>query len=197
MIKLIIFDCYGLVLTSGYPDTAKNLTQKYGGRWQDYQKIMYFKYFNRAAERKITQKEAWQKTVEDLKLPISWQELRDLHYSFFKLDKKAIELNKKLNKDGYRTLLLSKNTRSQFSFAVKKFKLKNRFKNIINTYELNLPKASKATLKVIMKRFKVKPEEIIYADDQANNLKDARTLGVKTILVKNFPQFKKELNKYL
>ncbi len=48
-----------------------------------------------------------------------------------------------------------------------------------------------------MKKFKIKPEEIVYADDQDSNLKDARKLGIKTILVRNFSKFKKELKKSL
>jgi len=48
-----------------------------------------------------------------------------------------------------------------------------------------------------VKRLKVKPQEIVYADDQRNNLVDAKKMGIKTIFVKNFNQFKKDLNKYL
>jgi len=46
MVRLIIFDCYGLVLNEGFPNTFKALTKKYGsprlhigvagGKWQDY-----------------------------------------------------------------------------------------------------------------------------------------------------------------
>ncbi|MBU1036815.1 HAD-IA family hydrolase [Patescibacteria group bacterium] len=196
-IKLIIFDCYGLVLNEGFPNTAKALTKKFGGKYQDYYKVMYKKYFNLAAERKVSQKQAWFKTVERFNLPLTWQELRDLHYSLMKVDQRVINLNQQLNSRGYKTLLLSKNTRSQFSDVCRKFGLKNKFKNVINTWELGLPKASQATLKVILKRFKVKPKEIIYADDQMNNLTDARKMGIKTILVKNFKQLKKELNSLL
>ncbi|PIY96837.1 MAG: hypothetical protein COY66_02830 [Candidatus Kerfeldbacteria bacterium CG_4_10_14_0_8_um_filter_42_10] len=193
MIKLIIFDCYGLVLNEGYPNTAKALAKKYGGPWKKYYEIMYKKYFNLAAERKISQKEAWQNTVDYFQLPITWQELKDLHYHLFKINSQAIELNRELNKKGYKTLLLSKNTRSQFADTCRRFGLKKKFKNVINTWELGLPKASKETLKEIMKRFKVVAHEIIYADDQETNLKDARAMGVKTILVKNYPSFEKEI----
>ena len=68
---------------------------------------------------------------------------------------------------------------------------------MINTWELNLPKASKKTLRVVMKKFKVRAEEIIYADDQENNLIDARQMGIKTILVKNYNHFLRELKKLL
>lgn len=193
MIKLIIFDCYGLVLNEGYPNTAKALAKKFGGRWQDYYNIFYAKYFSLAAIRKITQKQAWLMPVQEMNLPISWQAVRDWHYSLMKLDKRVIALNENLNQSGYTTLLLSKNTRSQLADVSKKFGLKEIFKNIINTWELGLPKASQKTLNLILKKFKVKPEEVIYIDDQAVNLKDARAMGIKTILVKNFKDMKKEL----
>ncbi|MDD5291403.1 MAG: HAD hydrolase-like protein [Patescibacteria group bacterium] len=197
MIKLIIFDCYGLVLNEGYPNTAKALAKKFGGRWQDYHKIFYHKYFNLAATRKITQREAWLKSIKHFGLPVSWQEARDLHYNLMKLDKRAVKLNYELNKRGYTTLLLSKNTRSQMADVTKKFGLKKIFKNIINTWELNLPKASRGTLDLVLKKFKVKLGEVIYIDDNESNLVDGRRMGIKTILIKDFEKMKKELNHYL
>ena len=197
MIKLIIFDCYGLVLNEGYPNTMKALAQKYGGNWRNYQDVFYHKYFNLAATRKIMQREAWLKAIKHFDLPVSWQKVRDLHYNLMKLDKRAVKLNQELNGKGYTTLLLSKNTRSQLADVTKKFGFKKIFKNIINTWELGLPKASEETLNVILKRFQVKPEEVIYIDDQENNLVDARKMGIKTILIKNFKNMKKELEKAL
>ncbi|MBU1039197.1 HAD hydrolase-like protein [Patescibacteria group bacterium] len=197
MIKLIIFDLYGLILSSGYPDTSKYLAKKFGGDWRDYQAIIYKKYFNQAAVRQITQKQAWVLAAKELKLPISWQELRKIHYKLMTLDKRLVKLDKELNKKGYITLVLSKNTRSQLADNCKRFGIKKIFKNVINTWELNLPKASKKTLALVLKRFKVKPEEVIYADDQKANLVDAKEMGIKTIFVKNYQQFKKELDGYL
>lgn len=197
MIKLIIFDCYGLVLNEGYPLTAKAYAKQFGGKWQDYYDIFYKKYFNMAATRQISQKEAWVKPVKYFNLPITWQQARDIHYKLMKLDNRVIKLNQELNKKGYKTLLLSKNTRSQFADTCKRFSFKKKFKNVINTWELNMPKASKKTLRLILKKFKIKPTETIYADDQMGNLVDAKEIGIKTILVKNYNQFKRELDKYL
>ena len=94
--------------------------------------------------------------------------------------------------------MLSKNTRSQFVATKKKFpEVWQSFDKVINTWELGLPKASKKTILTIAKIFKVKPSEIVYIDDQRNNLIEPRKMGVKTIFYQNFEQFKKELNKYL
>ncbi len=196
-VKLVILDCYGIVMNEGYPNTSRALVEKFGGKFEEYQEIMYRKFFNLAALRKISQKEAWQRTVDYFKLPITWQELRDLHYGLIKLNPRAVKLNKELIQKGYKALLLTKNTRSQFVDVNRKYKLGEIFKHMINTWELDLPKASRKTLRLIIKRFKVKANEIVYADDQMANLVDAQEMGMKIIFVKNYQQFEKDLRKYL
>jgi len=197
MIKLVIFDLYGLILSSGYPDTSRYLAKHYGGQPEKYQAVLYKKYFNLAATRKITQKQAWVLAVKELNLPISWQTVRAIHYKLMTLDKRLITLNQRLETKGYTVLVLSKNTRSQLADNCQRFKIKKIFKHVINTWELNLPKASQKTLQVVLNRFKVQPQEVIYADDQEANLIDAKKMGIKTIFVKNYSQFKRELDKYL
>ena len=86
--------------------------------------------------------------------------------------------------------MLSKNTPGQFKETIKQFKIRNTFKNLINTYDLKLPKASVKTIRFVLKKFKVRPEEVIMIDDQAFNLVEPKKLGVKTILYKNFGKMK-------
>lgn len=194
-IKLIIFDAYGVIIKGGYPKTMKVLAKRFKRNWQDLHQVYYTKYFNQAAERKITQKEAWIQPTKELKLPISWQEVRNLHYSFMKPNSPVINLVQKLRKK-YTTLLLSKNTRTQFYDVQKTIPLKKYFDYLINTYEWGLPKASAETIRFLQRRFGVKISEMLYIDDQKINLKEAKKMGVKTIFYQNFKQFKRELKKY-
>jgi FMN phosphatase YigB (HAD superfamily) len=196
-IKLIIFDAYGVILTGGYPDTCKYLAKKFKVNWQDVYDVIYKKYCNKAAMRDITQKEAWENSVRELNLPIKWQEVRSIHYSLMGINKRVAVVAEKYRDSEIRTLLLSKNTRSQFSDVSKMLGFKKYFNDAINTWELGLPKASKKTLDYLMKRYGVKPDEIVYIDDQKENLKEAKKIGVKTIFYQSFEQFLKELNKYL
>ncbi len=197
-IKLIIFDAYGVCLNEGYPNTSKYLARKYGLKWQKVQKILYAKHFNQAALKLISQKTAWQKAIEELNLPLSVGQLKRLHYSLMKTNAKVLKIAANLKKH-YTVVLLSKNTREQFKDVNKKFpELKKTFsKNLINTWEHSLPKASRETVKFLCKKFKVKPGEILYFDDQADNLQAPKLMGVHTVLYKSFFQFKRSLNKYL
>ncbi|MBI5222597.1 MAG: HAD hydrolase-like protein [Candidatus Magasanikbacteria bacterium] len=193
-IKLIIFDAYGVILSGGYPLTSKWLAKKFGLDWQEIYKILYVKYFNLAAEKKITQQEAWVKAIKELDLSITVAELKRNHYKLMGVNRRVLSMVERLKKN-YFVLLLSKNTRGQFADINHLFpELKKTFgKNIINTWEYNLPKASKETLNMVFSRYSVKPDEVVYTDDQDSNLEPAKEIGVKTILYQSFSQFQKDL----
>ncbi len=195
-IKFIIFDAYGVILKGGYPQTCEALGKKFNRDWNEIYEILYKKYFNMAATRKITQKDAWVLAIKELELPIDWKEARDIHYGFMGVNNDVAKFINTIDKN-IPTLLLSKNTRSQFSDAEKLFGFKKYFTHVINTWELGIPKASKKTMRYITKKFKARPEEIIYIDDQKENLVDAKEMGVNTIFFESFAQFKNEFNNYL
>jgi FMN phosphatase YigB (HAD superfamily) len=193
-IKLVIFDVYGVLLYGGYPDTCKLLAEKYNRDWKELYNVIYKFYFNKAAMREISQKEAWQKSIKDLQIPISVEDIKKIHYGLISYNKNIFNFINKI-KNNYKILLLSKNTREQFSYMVSHIPIiKKTFgKNMINTWEYNLPKASEETVSLVCKRFKIRPEEIVYIDDQEENLERAKAMGVKTILYKNFDQFEKAI----
>jgi len=193
-IKLIIFDAYGVILKGGYPPTCKYLAKKYGGDWQQYYAVIYTKYFNQAAERKISQTEAWQKAIVELKLPLSLKELKKVHYGFMDLDQQVIQFIERLKKQ-IKVIMLTKNTRQQLREVNAILNVKKYFP-VINTWEYNLPKASTKTLKFLEKKFRVKAQEMIIIDDQESNLVAGKEAGAKTIFYQNFQQFKKEFKKY-
>ena len=142
-IKLVVLDGYGIIFSRGYPDTIKALARKFSIPGKKLHEVIYKKYFNLAAERKITQKQAWQMPIKELNLPLSWQELRDLHMGLLKINKPTFELVKKIKKK-YPTMMLSKSTRTQFTATKKKFpQVWRSLDAAINTWELGLPKASK------------------------------------------------------
>lgn len=195
--KLIIVDAYGVALLGGFPQTAQHLAKKFpvkGRTWQAIHSIMYTKYFNMAAQRKITQQQAWQNAINDLHLPISVHQLKKIHYSFMSVNMPVIKLLKALPQ---KKLLLSKNTRSQFADAEKLMHFRQYFDDVINTWELRLPKASKETLNYLLDRYKLQPKDIIYIDDQKENLVEAEKMGIHTIFYTSFPLFKIQMEKIL
>lgn len=196
-IKLIIIDFYGVMTKGSYKETCKWLAEKYKLDYDYLYNIIYHKYFALAAVGKITEKQSFALPIKELNLKETWQELRKKHLSFQVLNKSVFSLCLKLQEEGYTILLLSKNTPEQFNYVLKKFRIRKYFKNIINTFDLGLPKSSVKTIKYVLKKYRVKPAEVIMTDDQDFNLVEPKRLGVKVILYKNFKDMKKELAKSL
>lgn len=196
-IRLIVVDFYGVMTRGSYKDTCQWLARKYKLPFDYLYQIIYHKYFSAAAVGKYSERQSFELPAKKLGLKETWQELRAKHLSFQKLRKPVFRLCLDLQKQGYKVLLLSKNTVGQFNYAMRKMSIRKYFKNIINTYYLGLPKGSRKTIKYILKKFKTKPHEVVMIDDQEFNLVVAKAIGVKTILYKNFKQFRKELHRIL
>lgn len=197
MIKLIIVDFYGVMTQGSYRETCQWLSKKYGIGYKKLYDIVYHKYFSAAAVGKITERASFAGPIKEFGFRETWQELRRKHLSFQKLNRPVFDLCRELQRAGFTILLLSKNTPWQFKFALKKLKIRRYFKNIINTYDLKLPKASKKTIQAVLKKFNVSPQEAIMIDDQEFNLVQAEKLGVKTIFCKNIARFKQDVLKQI
>lgn len=197
MIKLIILDLYGVVTRGSYKETCQWLAKKYGGDWHAYYEILYHKYFDQAALGKITEREFFTGALKDFAVPLPWKVVRDKHLSLQTPNKAVVNFGVKLQRRGFSVLVLSKNIPSHMRYLVRKYKLRNFFPHIINTYDLGLPKASPKTMKYILGKFSVKPSEVIMTDDQDFNLVAPKKMGVKTVLFKNTKQFVREVKELL
>lgn len=192
-IKLVVFDCYGVTLFGGYPLTMKKVAKMLTRDWKELHEVFYTKYFNLAAMGKITQEEAWKKPIDELGLDITVEEVKKIHYDLFRLNDKIVSFINTL-KD-VKVVLVTKNTPEQLKDTEKLIPFIRYFDAVINTYDLNLPKASKETQEYIMNKFCVSADEIIYIDDQEENLVQAKKLGIHIILYSDFNRFMREFKK--
>jgi len=138
-IKLIIIDLYGVMIFGSYKDTCKWLVKKYGFDYEKCYQLVYHKYFCRAVARKISEKQSFALTAAELGIKESGDQLRNIHISYFILNRAVLRWAIKKKKEGYKILILSKNTPSQFRYVVNKYSLKKYF-TVINTYYINIDK---------------------------------------------------------
>lgn len=190
--KFIIIDLYGVMSLGSYQDTCRWLCRRYGFDFTECYQTVYHKYFCQAAAKKISEGQSFALAAKELGIRESGPELRRKHLSFQKLNRPVFKLAKDLQAAGYRILLLSKNTPAQFGYTVKNFALRKYFK-IINTYNLGIDKKSPRMINYLLKRYRLSPVEVIMIDDQDFNLAYPKRIGVKTILYKNFRDFRKEI----
>ncbi|MBI4049534.1 MAG: HAD-IA family hydrolase [Candidatus Doudnabacteria bacterium] len=195
--KLIIVDYYGVLTRGSYRETCMWLAKKYKIPYAKLYDVIYYKYFNQAAMGKISEKKSLEGPIQELGLNETPESILKKHISFQVTNKSVFKLMFKLQKEGYKILILSKNTPPQFKAALKKLGTRKYFRNIINTFDLRLAKGSKKTMQFVLRKFKVKPQQAVFIDDQDFNLIEAKKMGVKTIHYQGFRDFQKKLSKYL
>lgn len=187
MKKLIIFDFHGVILRGSMKELAYWAAKVQKKTFKEMYDIIYWKWFSRASEGKISEKEFFEKAAKEVGMPGKGAKLRQVHVAAQKLNRSVTKYAEDIQKRGHTVLLLSKNTPPQFKEYIRKFGLQRKFPNIINTFDLKLPKASKETVNYLLKRFGVKAKDCYFIDDQAQNLVVPKKFGMHVHLYKNFP----------
>lgn len=194
MIKVILFDFTGVVVTGGHKKLCKILAEKYHLPAEEIYEVLYTKYFNSFAENKISEQVAYEEPIKIFSFKETWQELAEMYLRTHVINPPMVEYIGELKKK-YKCVLLTKNIKRYLAWEREKFGLDALFDDIINTQEINLPKASVETLNYVFDRFQVKPPEVLYVDDQESNLTDAKKLSVHTVFYQTFEQVKSEFEK--
>ena len=192
MIKLILSDLTGVVITGGHKKLCKILSDKYHIPADELYSVIYTEYFNKFATNQITEQQAYDGPIQKFSFKETWQELADMLMHVHKTNAPMIKLIKKL-KEKYQMILLTKNIPRYLQWYKQEFFLEDLFHDIINTYDIHLPKASEETIRHVLDKYQVKPGEVVYIDDQEENLKQANKIGVHTILYENFNQVEQEI----
>ena len=194
-IKLILIDFNGVAVLGDHKATAKHFGKIYKTPWKKEFDVFYTKYFNLVVTNKISESEGWRRPVKELDWKVDWREIRKWHLEQQRLNPPVISMIRKLRLEGYQVVLLSKNLIGWFRLFEKRLRFRQHFHYAINTQEINLPKASSETMRWVFRRFNVKPRDVLYIDDQEQNLVAPKRLGVHTILYQSFAQCKREVAK--
>lgn len=196
MIKALIFDIGGVTVL---PGGTKELRKEYSKVLNiNFQKFNYVWYKNRIPLRdgKINIKKFWDNVLMDLNKDYDIKKLNKIMYKHGKANKDILNFIK-FNKKKYKIAALTNNIKEWFSSHKKRFKLNKYFDVIITSFDTGLAKPNKKIYFLILKKLKLKPNECLFIDDYHKNINTAKKLGMKTILYRNFKQFKTDFNKII
>lgn len=103
-----------------------------------------------------------------------------------------------LKQEGYRVYLLSNYPKSLFALhAREKFTFTDAVDGRIVSGYVRLVKPDPEIYRLLCMTYDLKPEECVFLDDRADNVKTAAALGFHTIRFQNYEQAKAELEKLL
>jgi len=193
-IKLVILDLHGVILNGDYWITARKLSRDYGVGVQEAYDALYEQHCL-ASLKKIPGDQVFPRAIKNLGLIADSDKVWKYHLKVTsRRNESIIAYIQVLRRKGYMVIGLSKSFPLLFQGNMKGSHVMERheFDDMVNSYDLNLPKASKQTIHVLMKKFNIiDPHDIIYVDDQDSNLKNPREMGVRTYLYDNFKNMRK------
>jgi len=196
MIKVIIFDCNGVFTTNSLAENLDVFSKVFGF---DRKKLEpeYIRLSNMAIMGRMTSLEVCQKLIEKFGMQTSAEEIKKVWVGTFvgapDIDtyKYALELSRE-----YRLCLFS-NYSDIFDEISKKLKLDDLFssKMIFISSGISLMKPDKRAFSYVLNKIGCQPEEVIFIDDQENNIEQALSMGITSILFKDTNQLKIEMAK--
>lgn len=196
MIKVILFDIGGVVKKMDYNKICNDFEFQIGASTNSV--FVYTKInFKKLIKGKISLNQFWKDmkklSTKNVSLQKAWIEATEKNTT---VDYRLISLIKDLRKN-YVVGVLSNVSYSRL-FTDRKINLYKDFDFTIFSCKEGLQKPNKNFYLLAIKRIKVKPKEILFIDDNTDNIKSARDTGLNAVLYKykQINKLKKEFKKF-
>jgi len=199
-ITTIVFDVGGVQYFYDHMRAAKPMAKYLGISARKIYKVLTMHAhkpgFTRMSELKSTETQYWKEFVRILKIEkYNYKELTNLWNKIFYSNKQMLRLIPKLAKK-YKLGILSNMDMGHKKYLLFK-KIDKQFpkKNIIWSCDVDCRKPDPKIYRIVLKRLKVRPSEVIFVDDFKRNIKIAKKVGEHGILYKNHKKFLKDLKR--
>lgn len=194
MIKAITFDLDGVYFVNGKSNFISNLG-KLGVSGEEAKRVFLQsdEMNHQYKEGKMTDDEYWNWAAKEWKLNKTPTELIDLLISGYEVDNNVVEVVKKVKANGYKTLICSNNFKARIEGLQKRFGFLNDFDAWVFAYEVGASKPSTKIFQELVDKSGVDANEIVFADDNNDNLAGAKEVGIQAFFYEGFDKFIKTL----
>ncbi|MDE1834710.1 MAG: HAD family phosphatase [Candidatus Micrarchaeota archaeon] len=195
MIKLVLFDLGGVVIDISNHEHYKYLAKTSGIPSREI--ALRMRMENVAHERgDISYRKFMHDVADDL--GIAPEQVLWMHYfkKFAKLNRRVVDIAKKLKKN-YKLGFLSNVDSERYNYAIRRIlkPILPVFDYKFASYKLREVKPSPAIYRKVLKLTKLKPEEMVFVDNDIRNVDGAMQVGIKAIRFTSVLQLKEDLKR--
>lgn len=194
MIKAITFDLDGVYFVNGKSNFIANIVKL--GVPEDEAKRVFLKSVemnHQYKEGKMTDDEFWNWASKEWKLDKTPKELMELLISGYEVDQNVVEIVKKVRANGYKTLICTNNFPARINGLQERFKFLDDFDGKSISYEVESSKPDSKIYQKLIEVSGVNANEIVYADDNNDNILEAQKLGINAFFYEGFDKFIEKL----
>jgi putative hydrolase of the HAD superfamily len=197
MIKAVIFDFGGVLAEEGFREGLKAIAKR-NGLDQDlfYDTARELIYQSGYVTGQADESSYWTILREKTGITGSDGELRREILNRFALRKSMIRIVKKLRSLGYTTAILSDQT-NWLDEVNKREPFYHLFDFIFNSYIIKKSKRDPSVFVDACSIIGLRPDEVLFMDDDMLNIKNASDAGLKTIHFRDMENFGKEVEEVM
>lgn len=142
---------------------------------------------------KIEEDDYWQEYIKVSKNKPSVDQVKKLYRKCIILNNDLYGVAKELSRT-YKQYVISNQGKEWMDYIIRKWELKNYFKDIFCSAYLGLAKPDLKIYTLALNRTVEKdPRRVLYIDDSAKNIKSASALGIRGVVYKEDKMLKKKL----
>ena len=194
MIKGITFDLDGVYFINGKSNFIKSLVEL---GVSEEEAVRVFLKSDRMSkeykEGKIGDQEFWTWAISEWGINKTVEEVVGLLIKGYEVDQPVRDAVKKVRARGYKTLVCSNNFPARINGLQERFGFLNDFDAAVFSYKVGATKPSEKIFEELVRQSCLEPEEIVFADDNPNNLAGAEKVGIITFLYEDFDVYLQKL----
>ena len=180
MIRAIVFDLGGVLFSEGKAVALEKLAAAHGYERKLVGAILSSPESIQLRKGLIPDEDFWQWAQHRLPSGYDSRLIQQEWYNGYVLDKDIYELIASLQIK-YSLIAFSGNIKSRIAFLEEKYHFRHLFDIEVYSFDFHMTKPEREFVQVMIERSGVRPEEIVYIDDNESYAKPARDLGVSVV----------------
>lgn len=197
MIRAVIFDFGGVIAEEGFREGLKAIAKKNGLNPDEFFRIADSLIYETGYVKGLTdEKSFWRALRERTGIRGDDNELREEILSRFVLRNEVLDYIDSLRRKGLITAILSDQT-NWLDEVNKRTPFYQHFDYVFNSYQIGKGKREEGTFFYVCSLLKVRPDEVIFVDDNPGNVKNAEREGLYSILYEELNKTKVKIEELL
>lgn len=194
MIRAITFDLDGVYFVNGKSNFIANIV-KLGVLEAEATRVFLKsdEMNHQYKEGKMTDGEFWTWANKEWKLNKTPKELMELLISGYEVDQNVVETVRKVRTNGYKTLICTNNFPARINGLQERFRFLDDFDGKSISYEVGSSKPDPKIYQKLIEVSGINADEIIYADDNLDNIVEAQKLSINAFFYEGFDKFIEKL----
>jgi len=181
MIRAIVFDLGGVLFSEGKAVALEKLAAAHGYERKLVGAILSSLESIQLRKGLIPDEDFWQWAQHRLPSGYDSRLIQQEWYNGYVLDKDIYELIASLQKK-YSMIAFSGNIKSRVAFLEEKYHFRHLFDIEVYSFDFHMTKPEPEFVQVMIEKSGVRPEEIVYIEDNESYAKPARDLGVSVVI---------------